>query len=136
MPIIKCGDNRVVIDEEPTADHTHVRVVWFGYSTDGKRRVAIEGPLEPIEDYEAAVNCAVGMAEMMVFPLYIVPMTGVEVLRTEQAQQAFANLTDQQRGELRRDVTGMLARVMRNCDDPVVRADAHEVLVQLRVVAA
>ncbi|MES3098947.1 hypothetical protein [Sphingomonas faeni] len=72
----------------------------------------------------------------MVYPLYVVPLTGAHALRTEQAQRAFANLTDHQRGELRRDVAGMLARIMRDCDDPVVRADAHEVLVQLRIVAA
>lgn len=135
MPIIKCGDNRVVTDE-PEADDTHVHVVWFGPSQDGVHRKIFEGPLEPVENFEAAVTWAVEMAPQMVFPLYVVPLTGAHALRTEQAQRAFANLTDQQRGELRRDVTGMLARVMRDCEDPVVRADAHEVLVQMRVVAA
>jgi hypothetical protein len=135
MPIIKCGDNRVVTDE-PEADDTHVQVVWFGPPQDGAHKKIFEGPLEPVENFEAAVTWAVEMAEQMVFPLYVVPLTGAQVLRTEQAQRAFANLTDQQRGELRRGVTGMLARVMRDCDDPVVRADAHEVLVQLRAVAA
>lgn len=133
MPIIKCGVNRVAADK-PGPDDTHVRVVWFGPSQDGKHRKVFEGPLEPAENFEAAVTWAVEMAAQMVFPLYVVPLTAAEVLRTEQAPRAFGGLTDQQRGELRRDVTGMLVRVMRDCDDPAVRADAHEVLVQMRVV--
>lgn len=133
MPIITCGDNRVAADE-PEADDTHVRVVWFGPSQDGRHRKVFEGPLELAEDYDAAVAWAVEMAPMMAFPLYVVPLTAAQVLRTEQAQRGVAALTDQQRGELRREVLSMLARVMRGCDDPVVRADAHEVLVQMRVV--
>jgi hypothetical protein len=134
MPIIKSGGNRVVIDEEVTDDHTHVQVVWFGLSMDGRFRVPFHGPIEPVAEYEAAVAWAVEMATQMVFPLYVIPMTGAEVMRTPEAQQALDSLTAQQRGELRREVISMLARVMRDCDDPVVRADAHEVLVQMRVV--
>lgn len=133
MPIIKCGDNRVAADE-PGPDDTHVRVVWFGPPQDGLHRQQFEGPPEPVENFEAAVAWAVGMAAQMVFPLYVVPMTGAQVLRTERVQRALASLGDQQRGELRREVLTMLARVMRDCDDPVVRADAHEVLVQMGVV--
>jgi hypothetical protein len=133
MPIIRCGDNRVIADE-PEADDTHVRVVWFGPSQDGKHRKVFHGPLEPAENYEAAVTWAVEMAPQIVFPLYVVPLTGAQVFRTEEAQRAFDGMTNQQRGELRREVLTTLARVMRDCDDPVVRADAHEVLVQMGVV--
>lgn len=133
MPIIRCGDNRVAADE-PGPDDTHVRVVWFGPSQDGVHRRVFEGPLEPAGDYEVAVAWAVEMAAQMVHPLYVVPLTGAQVLRTDQAQRGLAAMTDQRRGELRREMLSMLARVMRDCDDPAVRADAHEVLVQMRVV--
>jgi hypothetical protein len=133
MPIIQCGANRVAADE-PEADDTHVRVVWFGPPQDGRHRKVFEGPLEPAENYDAAVAWAVEMAPQMVFPLYVVPMTAAQVLRTEQAQRASGRMTDQQHGELRREVLSMLLRVLRDCDDPVVRADAHEVLVLMRVV--
>ncbi len=46
------------------------------------------------------------------------------------------SLTDQQRGRLRQHVVATLAAVMRDCDDPVVRSDAYEVLLQMKVVDA
>lgn len=135
MPIIKCGDNRVAADE-PEADDTHVQVMWFGPPQDGRHRKVFEGPLEPVENFEAAVAWAVEMAPQMVFPLYVVPLTGTDAVRTEQFRRGFSSLTAWERGELRREVVAMLASVMRDCDDPVVRADAHDVLVQMRVVTA
>lgn len=133
MPIIKTGRNRVAADEAGP-DDTHVQVVWFGPSQDGENRMQFQGPLSPIEDYEAAVAWAVEMAEQMTHPLYVVPMTGVQALRTEQMQRAVAGLDDQQRGELRRHVVATLAGVLRDCEDAAVRADAHEILVQMKVV--
>jgi len=133
MPIIPSGSNRVVTDE-PGPDDTHVQVVWFGPPQDGAHRKVFHGPIEAIEDYEAAVAWAVEIAAQMVYPLYIIPMTGVEVLCTEEAQRAVANLSHRERGELRQHVVATLARILRDCDDPVVRADAHEVLVQMKVV--
>jgi hypothetical protein len=70
----------------------------------------------------------------MAQPLYVVPMTGVEVLRTERMQQGMASLTDQQRGELRQQVVATLVSVMRDSDDPAVRADAYKVLEDMKVV--
>lgn len=49
---------------------------------------------------------------------------------------ATLSLTDQQRGRLRQHVVATLAAVMRDCDDPVVRSDAYEVLLQMKVVDA
>lgn len=133
MPIIKCGNNRVAADERED-DHTHVQVVWFGPPTDGVHRRVFEGPLEPIEMYEEAVAWACEMAEQMVYPLYVLPMTGTEVLQKPKVQRAFAELTPQQRGELRREVVTMLVNIMRDCHDRRVRADAHAVLVDFGVV--
>ena len=134
MPIIKVDGNRVAADE-PGPDDTHVRVVWFGPPQDGLHLKIFEGPLQRIEDYDAAVAWAVEMAAQMVHPLYVVPLSGVEALRTDEMQDAVAGLTDQQRGELRRHVAATLARIMRDCDDPIVRADAHAVLIQMKVVS-
>ena len=134
MTIIKSGSNRVVIDEEPGADHTHLQVVWFGPPQDGQHRKAFEGPLEPIENFEAAVTWAVEVAAQMVYPLYVVPMTGAEVVRSKPVQRGLSNMTSWERGELRREVVQMLVRIMRDCGDHAVRADAHVVLVQMGVV--
>lgn len=133
MPIIKTNGNRVVADE-PEHDDTHVHVVWFGPTQDGRHRKVFEGPVEPIENYEAAVAWAVEMAAQMVHPLYVVPLTGAAAMRTDYMRRAVASLDDQQRGDLRRHMVARLARIMRDCDDPVVRADAYEVLQQMRVV--
>ena len=120
--------------DEPEDDHTHVQVFWFGPPTDGLHRKVFEGPLEPIGMYEEAVAWACEMAEQMVYPLYVLPMTGAEVLHKPQVQRAFAELTPQQRGELRREVVTMLVGIMRDCHDRRVRADAHAVLVDFGVI--
>jgi len=133
MPVIKTNNNRVVADD-PEPDDTHVQVLWLGPTQDGRHFKQFLGPLLPIEDYDDAVAWAANIADAMVHPLYVLPMTGVEALRTEQAQQAVATLTDQQRGELRRQMVATLAQIMRDCDDRAVRADAYELLQQMKVV--
>lgn len=135
MPIIKTENNRVAADL-PGPDDTHVQVVWFGPSQDGLHRKQFEGPLLPIEQFDQAVAWARELADQMVHPLYVVPLTGIEALRSEQFQRGVASLTDQQRGRLRQHVVATLAAVMRDCDDPVVRSDAYEVLLQMKVVDA
>lgn len=123
-----------VAADEPGPNDTHVQVVWFGPPQDGLHRKIFEGPVEPIENYDAVLAWATEMAGQMVYPLYVVPMTGVQALRTNHVRQGVANLTDQQRGELRREVVATLANVMRDSDDPTVRADAHGILLDMKVV--
>ncbi|WP_446654928.1 hypothetical protein [Blastomonas sp.] len=133
MTVIKTNTNRVVADE-PEDDHTHVQVVWFGPSQDGTHRKVFDGPLMPIEDYQEAVAWAVSMANQMTCPLYVVPLCGTDALTNERLQRAAATLSEQERNELRRFVVAQLAAIMRDCDDAMVRADAYDVLVDLRVV--
>ena len=133
MPVIKTKNNRVAADD-PGPDDTHVQVFWFGPPQDGLHRQQFEGPIEPIENFEATVAWAVEMASQTVYPLYVMPITGVEVLRTEQVRRGVAALNDQQRGDLRARMVTTLAEVMRDCGDPAVRADAYEVLQQMKVV--
>lgn len=135
MSSTNSATNRVVADE-PGPDDTHCQLVWFGPSQDGQHRKVFEGPVEPIENYGATVAWAVEMAAHMVQPLYVVPLTGVEVLRTEQVRAGVASLTGQQCGQHRREVVTMLAQIMRDCADPVVRADAYDVLQQMKVIAS
>jgi len=124
---------RVAADTPEIGDE-FVQVVWFGPPQDGLHRKVFEGPVEPIENYDAVLAWATEMSKMMSYPLYVVPMTGVEVLRTERMRQSVASLTDQQRGELRQDVVATLVNVMRDSDDPVVRADAHSILLDMKVI--
>ena len=123
-----------VAADTPGPDDEFVQVVWFGPPQDGLHRKVFEGPVEPIENYEAVLAWATEMSKAMVYSLYVVPMTGVEVLRTERMRQGVANLTDQQRGELRREMVATLVNVMRVSDDPAIRADAYKVLEDMKVV--
>jgi len=123
-----------VAADTPGPDDEFVQVVWFGPPQDGLHRKVFEGPVEPIENYDTVLAWATEMSKMMVYPLYVVPMTGVEVLRTERMRQGVATLTDQQRGELREEVVATLVNVMRDSNDPAIRADAYKVLEDMKVV--
>jgi hypothetical protein len=46
---------------------------------------------------------------------------------------AIQNMNDQERGEMRRAVVTTCCEVMRDCDDPEIRADMFHVLRQLKV---
>lgn len=133
MPVIKTKSNRVIA-EEPEANDQFVRVTWHGPDADGRHLRPFDGPIEPIENYQAAIDWAVSMADDLRFPLYVLPMTGMDVLRTDSVKRAVANLSDQERGELRRLVVTTMAEVMRDCDQPEVRANAFDVLADMGVV--
>ena len=127
------GAGRVAADL-PGPDDTHVQVVWFGPPQDGLHRKIFEGLVEPVENYADVLAWAHEMASQMVYPLYVVPMTGAEVLRSEQVRSGVAKLTDQQRGELRRGMVAMLTTIMRDSDETTVRADAYDILKDMKVV--
>lgn len=121
-----------VVADAPSPEDTHCQVVWFG--RDGSHRKAFEGPIQPIEEYAEVLGWAHEMASQMAYPLYVVPMTGAQALRTKRMKEAVANLTDQQRGELRQEVVATLTAVMRDSDDPAVRADAYAILKDMKVI--
>lgn len=134
MPVYKTANNKVVADE-PEADDLFVQVVWHGPHEDGRHLVGFEGPLEPIEEYQRTIDWAVGMAEFMRFPLYVIPLRAQDAMKTERMKRAVANLTDQERGELRRMVVATLAEVMRDSEDFDVRSDAYKVLLDMKVIS-
>lgn len=133
MPVYKVGANRVVADDPEPGD-CFVKVVWFGPPQDGKHLKQFHTPPQPIEEYQAAVDWAVSMADQMVFPLYVVPIQADRVLTTERLQREFDSMTAQERGELRRLVVTIAASVMRDCDEFEVREGAFGVLVKMGVV--
>lgn len=84
-----------------------------------------------IDDYQAAVDWAVGMANVMEYPITILPITAPEFAARRGGQLAW--LDPRQRGELRRVAVASMLEVMRDCPDPELRAEAHEVLTMLGV---
>ena len=133
MAVIRTKQN-IVCAYEPASDDLFVKVVWHGPHEDGRHAVAFETPPEAIEGYEAAVSWAVSMADAMAYPLHVVPMRSEQVFTPEYVARHVATMTDQDRGELRHLVVTSLAEVLRDCDDAHVRAEAFDVLVNLRVV--
>ena len=134
MPVHKTERNKVVADD-PEPDDLFVQVVWHGPPEEGGKFLRqFEGPIMPIAEYQATVDWAVGIADQMRFPLYVAPLRAVDAIRTERFQRAILRLTDQDRGELRRMVAATLAEVMRDCDNPKVRADAYDVLLDMKVI--
>ena len=120
--------------DEPEADDLFVHVVWHGPHEDGRHLVGFEGPLEPISEYQRTIDWAVSMAPYMRFPLYVIPLRAQDAVKTERMERAVERLTDQERGELRQLIVATLAEVMRDCDDAEVRADAYDVLLDMKVV--
>jgi hypothetical protein len=132
-----------IIQTERNSVHAHargdddvfVRVSWTGYDEAGER-VLRHLRYEPITEYQAAVDWAVGMADKMAHPLHVVPFNADDMREPSRFQpicDAVASMTDQQRGEMRRVVVTTCCEVMRDCDDPEIRADMFDVLRQLKV---
>ncbi len=127
----------VVITEQPEPDDVFVHVsltvpgdhpgVWHPRSLG----------YEPVSNYQAAVDWAVSMADQFAKPIYVVPLNHRDILLTgrfDPIRAAIQNMTDQERGEMRRAVVTTCCEVMRDCDDPEIRADMFNVLRQLKVI--
>lgn len=133
MPVVTTKQNRVVAYEAGEND-VFVKVVWHGPGEDGRHLRQFDGPLRPIKCYQEVLDWAVSMADQMRFPLYVVPRTGVEALKSAEMRVRAASLTDRERGELRRFVVSTLAEVMRDCNNHAVRADAFDLLSDMGVI--
>lgn len=80
----------------------------------------------------------------MTHPLYVVPLNHRDILcssRFDPMHAAIQRMADQERGEMRRDVINSrrdvinsMCEVLRDCDDWQVRANAHDILTQLKVI--
>jgi hypothetical protein len=126
----------VVITEEPEPEDVLVRVSLTVPGDEPGRLTVRHLPYEPISQYQAAVAWAVGMADSMAYPIHVVPLSHNDIFRTgrwEPFRAFIAGMNDQQRGELRRMIVTTAAEVMRDCDDPEIRADMFDVLRKLKV---
>ncbi|HEX7822544.1 MAG TPA: hypothetical protein VF463_18215 [Sphingobium sp.] len=92
---------------------------------------------QPISHYQACVDWAVSMADQLAYPIHVQPLSYGDIRNTERFApicDAVASMDDQQRGQFRREVVTTCCEVMRDCDDWQVRADAYDVLHQLKVI--
>lgn len=116
-------------------DDVFVRISLLGYDETGAR-VARHLRYEPITEYQAAVDWAVSMADVMAHPIHVVPLNYDDMRepsRFDPLCAAVASMTDQERGEMRQGIIKSMCEVLRDCDDWRVRADAYDILVQLKV---
>lgn len=94
--------------------------------------------VQPIARWQEALDWAVEIADQMKSPVIIAAIGAESFLRRhdERIKRALHGMNDQQRGEMRQLAIATCASVMRDCDDPKLRADCYDILVQLRVVKA
>lgn len=92
--------------------------------------------VQPISEYQAAVDWAVSMADQFEHPIRLVPISAAEFAdeHRDAFQQCFDAMSPAERFELRREVVATAAAVMRDCENGEIRADAYEVLVKMGVV--
>lgn len=137
MAIIETRRNRVYA-YDPQPDDVFLRVGWAAPG-DGQHLRTITLPYQPISTYAATVAWAVSIADQMAHPIHVVTLNKRDMRvpgRFKPICAAVANMTDQERGEMRQLLITTCAEVMRECEDGRVRAEAFDVLVQLKVVRA
>lgn len=126
-----------VITEEPENDDVFVRVSLTVPGDEPGTRTVRHLRYQPISDYEQAVAWAVGMADQLAYPIHVVPLSYSDIRNTDRFVpicEAVASMNDQERGVMRQVVVTTAAEVMRDCDDPEIRADMFDVLRQLTVI--
>ena len=136
MTTITTQRNRV-ITEQPEPDDVFVRISLL---TPGDEPGTLHPRClryAPISEYQASVDWAVSIADQMAHRICVVPLSYSDVRNTGRFDpicEAVASMTDQERGAMRQVVVTTAAEVMRDCDDPDIRADMFDVLRQLKVV--
>lgn len=136
MTTITTARNKVVTDD-PEADDVMVYVGWTGPTDDPRVRRAISTRYMPITAYQECLDWAVAIADQFSHPLYVVPLNHNDILNTGRwtpFADMLATLNDQERGELRQTAIATCCEIMRDCDEWHVRADAHDILTQLKVL--
>jgi hypothetical protein len=118
-----------VVTEQPEDDDVMVQVILFG---EGDAPGTVRGHSLrhlPITSYQECVDWAVGIADQMARPIYVVPLNHNDIFRTKRwtpYREFIEGMNDQERGKLRRIVVTTAAEVMRDCDDPEIRADMFD----------
>lgn len=129
MSVIKTERN-FVLAYEPLPEDSFVHTFVIGSE---ERHLLLT---QTIDKYQEAVDFAVSMADQMEMYIEVVPVTGAEYIQRnrERFERGLAAMTPSERHELRKMIVADMARIMRDCDDPTVRAGAYEVLTKLRAV--
>jgi hypothetical protein len=132
MPV-HMTERNFVTAYEPLPDDMMVRTIISG--GDGSARTL---STQHIDQYKAAVDWAVSMADQFEHPVHVVPISAEEygADHGDALQQRFDAMTPDERRELRQEIVRAMATVMRDCGDTRVRADAFDVLVQIGAVRA
>lgn len=126
-----------VITEEPEPDDVFVRISLLTPGDEPGTPHPHCLRYQPISEYQAAVDWAVSIADQMAHRIYVVPLSYSDIRNTDRftpISDAVASMTDQERGAMRQIVVTTCAEVMRDCDDPAIRADMFDVLRQLKVI--
>lgn len=126
-----------VITEPPEPDDVFVRVSLMAPGDETGTRTVRHMPYQPISEYDEAVAWAVSMADQLAYPIHVMPLSYSDIRNTGRFKpicDAVASMTDQERGAMRQVVVATAAEVMRDCDNPEIRADMFDVLRQLKVI--
>lgn len=138
MTRIKTKRNRVVADDPEPGDIA-VQVAWQAPVGDGLHSRYLELPWMRISDYDEIVEWAVGFADCLTHPIYVLPLNHRDILdsiRSGRFAKVIANLSDPERREMHQLLCDACVAIMRDCDDPDVRAAAYQHLQALGVVSS
>ncbi len=122
---IKTARNEVVT-ETPEPDDIMVEVVLFGEGDAPGTVCGRKLRQLPITHYQDCLDWALAIADQMERPVYVVPLNHNDIFRTARwtpYRDFIANMNDQERGELRQIIVTSAAELMRDSDDPDIRAE-------------
>ena len=136
MPVIKTKRNKVVADDlEP--DDVVIRVAWRAPTVDGEYQRYIELPWQPISEYNETLDWAISIADQIVHPIYILPLSHRDILQTNRFapyRKFLANINEHERIEVRQMIVDSCAATMRDSCIPAHRVSAFNTLARLGVV--
>ena len=123
MAIIKTERNHVYALEAMEGD------CWVRTLVNGRTLLT-----EHIDQYQAAVDWAVSIADQFEHAIHIVPINPDDFMRSDgdKLERRLAEMPPEQRHALRQEVVTAMAEVMRDCHDPAIRAEAFDVLAKMK----
>jgi len=91
--------------------------------------------VQPISQWQAVVDWAVGQADMMAGPLRVaaIGIADFNHFYGDHMERALATMSNADQATLRQDIVTTCAEALRECADYRVRAEAYDVLVKLGV---
>ena len=136
MPVIKTKRSKVVADDLEAGDVV-IQVAWRAPTVDGEHQRYIELPWQPISEYNETLDWAISMADQLPYPIYILPLSHRDILKTNRFaryRKFLANMNEQERAEVRQIIVDSCASIMRDSNTPALRANPFNMLKQLCMV--